>query len=481
MLSYGAWASVAFNLLYLPPLLMLARALTRDRRLVWGTIWVFYITNWINQDYLSPQAFGYLLYLTILAMLLTYLRPRGAAVEPPWRIGRWISVKLKVCAPDVPPPLTSGRTAQAVVALVVVLYAAAVTSHQLTPFAILLSVTAIVALGHCTARGLPLLMALMVVVWVIFVAQGYLSGHISQLLGSAGDISKATSANVTNRISGSLDHLVVVKARLALSGAVWLLALLGGIRRFRAGRPDHLAAILGILPVFLFATDPYGGEMLMRIYFFMLPFGAFFATAAFLPGTAADTRARPVHPLGAGATSDYLAPQRTISFGWLHACIAPMAFGVVAAVLLGACTVARFGNERLDYFPPDELTAMRVLYNVAAPGSTLAVERPYLPWKYREYEQHKYLSIVNMLGQRHPPSPAQALREFALDLQASPGHPAGYIVLTRSQQVYAEMLGGAPTLSYLNEFERLLRRSHVCGQESSSSRRAPSSWSSPPA
>lgn len=458
-LSYGAWAPVAFNVLYLPPLLLLTRALTRDRRLVWGAIWVFYVANWINQDYLAPQAFGYLLYLTILGLLLTYLRPHGTDFESPWRFGRWISAKLGVRPADVPGPVTSRRTAQAVVVLIVVLYAAAVASHQLTPFAILLSVTALVALGQCTARGLPLLMALMVVVWVIFVAQGYLSGHISQLVGLAGDITKATSANVTSRLSGSQDHLAVVKVRLALSAGLWLLALLGGIRRFRAGRADHVAAVLGLVPILLFATDPYGGEMLMRIYFFMLPFGAFFATAAVLPSAAAPARQQPVPSGDSGPLPAGLGLLRASPSAWMRACVAPATFGVIAAVLLGACTVARYGNDRLDYFPPAELTAMRVLYRLAEPGSTLAVERPYLPWKFQAYEQHKYVSIVNLLSQQHHPSPAQALGQIAKDLLAVPEHPAGYLVLTRSQHVYAEMLGGAPTWSYLSKFERLLRRS----------------------
>ena len=38
--SFATWAPVAFNLLYLPPLLLVARALTRDPRLMLGTVWV---------------------------------------------------------------------------------------------------------------------------------------------------------------------------------------------------------------------------------------------------------------------------------------------------------------------------------------------------------------------------------------------------------------------------------------------------------
>src|SRR5947207_8975568 len=87
-LSFATWATVGFNLLFLPPLLLLTRALTRDPRLVWGSIWIFYAANWINQDYLAPQAFGYLCYLTVLGLLLTYFRPREAGPDKGWRLSR---------------------------------------------------------------------------------------------------------------------------------------------------------------------------------------------------------------------------------------------------------------------------------------------------------------------------------------------------------------------------------------------------------
>ena len=42
-LDVSKFAPIAFNLLYLPPLVLIARAGTRDRRLVWLAIWLFYL------------------------------------------------------------------------------------------------------------------------------------------------------------------------------------------------------------------------------------------------------------------------------------------------------------------------------------------------------------------------------------------------------------------------------------------------------
>src|SRR5215211_324546 len=76
-ISLAAWASVFFNLLYLGPLLMIMRSATSDKRAIWLGVWFFYLTNWIGQDYLAPQALSYFLHLTILAILLRWFK--GAA------------------------------------------------------------------------------------------------------------------------------------------------------------------------------------------------------------------------------------------------------------------------------------------------------------------------------------------------------------------------------------------------------------------
>jgi hypothetical protein len=516
-LGFATWAPVAFNLLFLPPLLLVARALTRDPRLVWGSVWVFYAANWINQDYLAPQSFAYLLYLTIMGLLLTYLRPSATDLEQGGRLLRRFRQVLRVRAAEARVPPVSRYTVAGILAVVVLLYAVIVASHQLTPFAILIGVLALVALGECTARGLPLLMGVMLTLWVTFVARGYLAGHFAHLISGVGDITGATSANLTARISGSHLHLLVIRERLLLSGGLWLLALLGGIRRFRSRYADHAAAALALTPLLLFPLQAYGGEMLLRIYFFMLPFVAFFATAAFLPArpppspARADPqdlmvvwseRARPrefvevwserarlrtrlrdflvvwseharlrterarlrAYPAVWSARArlrDLLAvrPARARLPAALRGGVAAAAFGVTVTAVLAACLPARYGNERVDYFTPGEHAAISFLYAHARPGSTFAFEQPYLPWKYQEYELYHSLSLATMITQRHPPSPAQALTWLSQDLMPAPGHPAGFVILTRSQHIYVHTFGGRLSLGYLGTFERLLAAS----------------------
>jgi hypothetical protein len=68
------WSPFFFQLIYLGPLWMIYNSLTGSRRLVWFGIWVFYLANWVGQDYFSPQAMNFFYYLVILAILLRWFR-----------------------------------------------------------------------------------------------------------------------------------------------------------------------------------------------------------------------------------------------------------------------------------------------------------------------------------------------------------------------------------------------------------------------
>jgi hypothetical protein len=461
-LTLATWATVVIDILYLPLLLLIMRTLTLDDRLVWGAVLVFYATNWVSQDYLAPQSFTYLFYLAVIALVLRYLRPRSAADMGSLRVATWIRRSRLTSwagslAPMQPPPppagvseAASGRTAAAITVLIVVLFGAATASHQLSPYAILISVTLLVLTGHCRIRGLPLLLGVITVAWTIFVAHGYIDGHLEKIAADSG-LGQSATANVSQRLYGSDQHLVVVRERLMLSAWVWLMALFGAFYRFRTRHTDHAAAVLAVAPIPLFLI-PYGGEVLLRQYFFMLPFVAFFAVAPLAP---------PAAPTGAA-----WAARRPSA---LHALREGLVFGVVGCVLLAASFFARYGNERMDTFSPNETAAVSELYRIAPLGSSLMAETNYLPWKYQDYEwskadptrrRHKYLSLADEWNL----APNTSVREMvtwageALRARPSVNQRAGFLILSRSQRAHEEILGGL-SQSTMDQFERLLLRS----------------------
>jgi hypothetical protein len=279
----SAFAPVAFELMYLPALMVIARAFTGDRRLAWTAVWVFYMTNWMGRDYLSPEAMAYLLYLGLVAVLLTcFARTAGPELEP-WRARGARALErlgvrrpgLAVAETDVEHAATGYQRAALVPACVAVM-AAAAASDQLTPWMVMSSVALLVGLRRCTARGLPLIAGVLLAAGLIYLARPHLGG----LLGQLPDVRRAVGADA------SLGHAhapLVAWSRLIVIAAVWGLAVTGMVRALRRGEATPSHAILTVAPAGLAALQPHGGELLTRIYLFSLPFAACYAARALLP------------------------------------------------------------------------------------------------------------------------------------------------------------------------------------------------------
>lgn len=147
-LAFASWAPALNSLLWAGAVMFLCRSLTTDRRLAWLATWLFVSADWVSQNYFSPQATAYFLYLVCLGICLRWLSPRTApSVEA---VRRW--VRSSVAARDLRELISWGqeeltgssraRGRSALVAIVVVLAAAIVAGHQLTPFMLVLSLSA---------------------------------------------------------------------------------------------------------------------------------------------------------------------------------------------------------------------------------------------------------------------------------------------------------------------------------------------------
>ena len=124
IIALAMWAPVVANLLDLGALLLLLPTLCTDRRVVWTAAWLFFLGNWVGQDYFSPQAMAYFLHLVVLALLLGYFRRRSARSGPIDSAG------------DARQPagaLDDRRLAIAVGLTILSLAVTNISSHQLTP------------------------------------------------------------------------------------------------------------------------------------------------------------------------------------------------------------------------------------------------------------------------------------------------------------------------------------------------------------
>jgi hypothetical protein len=411
-LGLARWAPLAYDLLYLLPVFLIARAVSADRRLIWTTLFIFTITNWIGQDYFSPQATTYFFYLVVIALLLSWFATSSRAPSLALARSEPAESDAGLSTPD---PAAGAALAQRAAAVpralvllaVIVLIAATVPSHQLTPFAFLAATTALVLTRACTARGLPVIVLVMIVSWVTFMSVAYLAGHFGSVAGGVGKVDQNVSTSLSGRIHGSPDHVIVVMTRLAMTVAVWLLALVGFLRRLGRHRNTALAA-LALAPFSMIGLQSYGGEVLLRIYLFALPFMALFAAAAFFP-------------------------QRKGRVSWLTT----GALAVVTGVLILGFLVSRYGNERADFFTPGEANAVRYVQRVAPTGSRIVSLSRNYPRRFGRYEQLRS-TFVNELPEWQglfltPATIPAAIRVIERAMgPASRGQPS-YLIVTRSQ------------------------------------------------
>ncbi len=331
----------------------------------------------------------------------------------------------------------------------IVCIAAEVASHQLTPFAILLAILALMVVDRCSARGLATITAVLLATWLSFMTVDYLSGHIDQLTGSLGQLGGTVNESVGNRVAGSSGHLAVVYVRIGITAILLALALAGFVRRLRAGERSRSLAALALAPVLLAALQAYGGEIAMRVYLFALPFTAFFAAAALLP-----------------------------SYGRRLAWARTGALVAVCLLFVAGFGYARYGNERINLFSRAEVRAVEHMYDIAPRGALLVAGSTYLPWKAHDYANYDYEQVSGLepsvfRGVKAPPTGPDLVgrggqgKTLATDLAAfmqgrvTQKHlPGGFLILTRTQFAAERLLGSTgpvPLAALAPEVERSRR------------------------
>jgi len=441
------WAPAAFNLLFAAPLWTIARSATADRRIAWLTLWIFYTTNWIGQDYMAPQALTYLLFLIIVSIVLRWLQPDHDPA-PGWlgrRIEPWLR-RARIAAPPGPvrrdearPQLSRRQRALASV-VVIALFAAMVPSHQLMPFATLGAITLLVLAKRTRATTLPVLFLAMIGTWIVFMTVAYLAGHLQQLTGGVGNVDQAVQSNVGKRVGGTPGHLLIVYLRLALTSGLWVLAAIGAGMRRRRGYRDEAIILCALAPFPLLILQPYGGEMLLRVGFFALPF------MSFLAATTVVAAARRV----AGRTE----------------------FAVRVVALLSLCAFmlfARYGNERAESFTTGEVAVVKQFYDVALPNSVVYTGVSTGPLRYRDYDLYAYRFLQQLPAWNALDGSDASLKRLTNDLygrMATRPGGAAYVLIVKSQESFADIFSGQPpgTLARLADMLSNDRRFQVLYQ-----------------
>ena len=461
-LSFAGWGPVFFNLIDLGALLVIFKALTDDRRLIWLSVWFFFLASWIGQDYFSPQAMTYFLYLVVLGIVLTWLRMRQVPSRQSiknWlrfdRISDSMHTLMQRANPEgvVASSATPAQRMGLILVLIMVFFVIA-SSHQLTPLMLFSALSALVIFQVTRERSLPILVAVITSTWIIYMTVGFLDANLAWVVQSIGSFGANFNATLINLSTASAGQRFIAWMDRGLSAAIWVLAGLGLLRRVRSGSWDLPAMLLAVSPIPMLVLNSYGGEMLFRVYYFGLPFVAFFAASLLYP---------------------------TLNAG--HSWHTPALTAILSFFLLSGFLFAYYGKDRMYYFSPQEVAAANYLTQNAPRGSLIVDGSWDWPLQYKNYEFYNYLSIaslsksdrlkvmndpVGVLSQWMDDVPSQdqvVSSGQKVYIPAEPtgsgdgdDYPAAYLIITKSQEAHIEMTGLMPAGSFV-KIEKALEQS----------------------
>jgi GT2 family glycosyltransferase len=432
-LAYAGWAQVAFNLFNAFAVRFALRALTRDERILWTATLFFVIGNWVGQDYLAPQAFAFDLSVIVLGLCL---RCGREVAGPRRKTGRRLaSVTSRVAGALLPDPVPevalpdrpiSGRTALVVGALC---YVAIVTSHQLSPVMVIVSVFLLAVLTRKVPLWVPAAMAAFELWWV-WLAWSFLAAHF-HLIDPGGAGAAASSRNLSAALPGASLSFYAPAAVILLMAAV---AVAGLVRRLVQGRRDLAVLCCIAAPVGVVALQSYGGEGGFRAYLFALPWFSFLAAFAC---TGRVTSARGRGP---------------ISLTRLL---------VVAPAITACLLFAYFGQEAANRMTPGDVRAS-VWYEQHAPSGSMRVDlAPNAPGRLTARyplvslsDPSSLVDDVRFTGHRLGAGDVPHLIRLIQQQRARPA----YVLLSQLQESYARLNGLLPRGS-LASFVGALARS----------------------
>jgi hypothetical protein len=431
-LRIAVWGPLFFDAANALPVFAIVRTLTNDRRLPYLTVFVFTCVNWVAQDYLSPQAFAYVLCLGALLIMVRWLRrrpgPHGIRIRLVARL--WTRLQIGMNAV----PYVGKRAERTALVCLYLVYGVVVITHQLSPYLIALSATALVVLGLIrTWQVIPILLG---------IAFLYLLPHY----GIADHYGLFDGVNIFANILQSIHGVAPTTEGISSGGQVFSaevvqllsLALWGGAAvavmtsRTRLG-PVALPAVLAFAPFALLLGQNYGGEAIYRVYLFSTPWCAYLVCRMAL-------RARQM----------------------------PKVVGLVAAsVLVSAAALVGIQGEHgqlsFDQFTPTEVAATQFVYTQAPIGSTILTAAPNLPARLTERyvdfngasDPDTLMPVLPLNSATITPVDMQKIIDFCNSYQSTV-----FVIITNSMTTYVHYFGYLPD-GLLGSLQRAMDASPV--------------------
>lgn len=407
------WTPVIVNALCAIVVFGIARVSLSGPRLAWLAVWGFVLLNWVGQDYFSPQAFAYVLFLAALLIVMRRFEGgRGIPQRLPLtrllsifrlRSDRWLQIFSAARSE------TSAHSAGLFVTLLMISVAMTM-AHQLTPVFFAVDLGALALVGRSRLAYFPVLTGVFIAVWLSYAAFGFWSGNYEEIFGGGGGA--AVSSNLTGRLAGSAGHEIVVYLRSGVTGVLWLFAVIEALVAVYLRRRISLGVVACAFAAFpVFIVQPYGGEGLLRVYIFTLPFMVCLA----------------------------LSPIREAA---LRSRRSMLLVALISAVLAPVFVITRFGNEIFEVTRPDEIAAIKTMYHIVPHGSVIIDINGNIPYRFEDLATDLYDEFA--FDPRPAAEPNAILKTLA---QSQPGGKQRvYLLVTTSQTEYVAAEDGLGTI-----------------------------------
>lgn len=453
-LVYAKWTQLAFELAAVPLLYLIYDALELTTRQRWVAILLYSASNWIGQDYFSPQGLGTVLSLGIMATALRWLYVRPGLAE------------------EASDPLTSqarhngsrrpaaGRqlTAPILCALLLCYFVLAFT-HELSPYMVAIQLGTLAAVRYIRPVWVPL--ALVTVAAAYLVPRfAFVNSHFG-VLSSIGNFFGNAAPPSFSAGAVTAGQKFTERCAEALSVGMWCVAAVGAWRSRLDRRLALALVLLAYSPGIMLALQAYGHEGILRVYLFSLPWSA--ALVAMLiapaPGTRPPSRWPRVAELTAtmSRTRRRVASALRIPSGALEppALRAPLALGVALALFFPAF----FGDDAFNVIPAAQVATITAFWNHASPGPVyLAIDDAPVAdtARYALFSLHDIFGSSGILGAA--PIGRNAASQIAAAAADTPSSERVYVMITSSMEAYTEAYGIA-TAANFRTLERSMARS----------------------
>jgi hypothetical protein len=410
-LEFAAWGEIFFDLTTGLLLLGAFRLIAPTRRMVYVALFLYEgLVSWVGQDYLSPQAFGYLLWFGILIIVFRWLLVPAPGGTRNRTLAR---VRSLLAAQQVAPYYCTRSQQRAAVALIAVVFFAIVAAHQLTPYMALVGVAALVLLGIVRRGWLLVLLMAVIAFGYLAPRYGIIASQFGGIFSGGNPLSNASGVNVTHQG----DEAMTAEIDRVIAAGMWLGTVIVIAFHRRSLGKVSIGAALAFSPFLILGGQSYGGEAIYRVFLFSAPWCSLVLAEGLVKVPA-------------------MAWRRVVAVG-------------VCSVVLAGGLQSLYGPVEPDTFTPAELTASLWLYGHAAPNSVIVLPDDNFPthetFNYHEYEILTMSDIVTADGKALNEGSVVAVENWMDSLQRN----YAYVVFSRSMSIYTSYYGTPPGYAQL--------------------------------